>query len=49
MGWVFGVDDPPEPPKEITAEAINAVKLDPDDGRSQMVAAFAYFFTKELD
>ena len=49
LGWVFGVDDPPVPPKEITAEAIKAVQLDPADARSHTVAAFAYFYTKQLD
>src|SRR5262245_8245206 len=49
LGWVFGVDDPPVPQKEITAQAIKAVQLDPADARAHMVAAFAYFFTKQLD
>ena len=49
LGWVFGVDDPPVPQKEITAQAIKAVQLDPADARAHMTAAFAYFFTKQLD
>jgi adenylate cyclase len=49
LGWVFEVDDPPVPPKEITAQAIKAVQLDPADARAHLTAAFAYFFTKQLD
>ena len=49
MGWVFEVDDPPVPSKEITAQAIKAVQLDPADARAHMTAAFAYYFTKQLD
>jgi TolB-like protein/class 3 adenylate cyclase len=49
LGWVFGVDYPPVPQKEIVAQAIKAVQLDPADARAHMVAAFAYFFTKQLD
>ena len=37
------------PPQEITAQAVKAVQLDPADARAQMVAASAYFFTKQLD
>ena len=49
LGWVFGVDYPPVPQKEIVAQAIKAVQLDPADARAHKVAAFAYFFTKQLD
>jgi tetratricopeptide (TPR) repeat protein len=49
LGWVFGVDDPPVPQKEIMAQAVKAVQLDPADARSHLTAAFAYFFTKQLD
>ena len=49
MGWVFGDDDPPQPQKKILGEAIKAVQLDPADARSRLTAAFAYFFTKQLD
>jgi adenylate cyclase len=49
LGWVFEVDDPPVPPKEITVQAIKAVQLDPADARAHLTAAFAYFFTKQLD
>jgi adenylate cyclase len=49
LGWVFGVDNPPVPQKEIVTQAIKAVQLDPADARAHMVAAFAYFFTKQLD
>lgn len=51
LGWVFGIDDPPVPQKqkEITAQAIKAVQLDPADASAHKVAAFAYFFTKQLD
>jgi Tfp pilus assembly protein PilF len=49
LGWVFGVDYPPVPQKEIITQAIKAVQLDPADARAHMVAAFAYFFTKQLD
>jgi class 3 adenylate cyclase/TolB-like protein/tetratricopeptide (TPR) repeat protein len=49
LGWVFGVDDPPVPQKEIVAQAIKAVQLDPADAGAHKVAAFAYFFTKQLD
>jgi TolB-like protein len=49
IGWVFRFDKTPEPPQEITAQAAKAVQLDPADARSHMVAASAYFFTKQLD
>ena len=49
IGWVFRFDDPPEPPQEITAQAAKAVHLDPADARAHMVAASAYFFTKQFD
>jgi len=46
---LFRFDDPPEPPQEITAQAAKAVQLDPADARAHMVAASAYFFTKQFD
>jgi adenylate cyclase len=49
MGWVFRLDDPPVPQDEIVAHAAKAVQLDPQDARARMVAASAYFFTKQLD
>ena len=49
LGWVFGVDYPPVPQKEIVTQAIKAVQLDPADAGAHKVAAFAYFFTKQLD
>jgi TolB-like protein/Tfp pilus assembly protein PilF len=49
IGWVFRLDDKPVPPEEITAQAAKAVTLDPTDARARMVAASAYFFTKQLD
>ena len=49
LGWVFRFDDTPVPPDEITAQAAKAVQLDPADGRARMVAASAYFWTKQLD
>ena len=49
MGWVFRLDETPVPPDEITAQATKAVELDPADARARMVAASAYFFTKQLD
>ncbi|MGH9889149.1 MAG: adenylate/guanylate cyclase domain-containing protein, partial [bacterium] len=49
LGWVFRFDETPVPPQEITAQAIKAVQLDPADGRARMVAAAAYFWTKQLD
>ena len=49
IGWVFRFDKTPEPPQEITAQATKAVQLDPADARAHMVAASAYFFTKQLD
>ena len=49
IGWVFRFDKTPEPPQEITAQAAKAVQLDPADARARMVAATAYFFTKQLD
>jgi TolB-like protein len=49
LGWVFRFDDKPLPPQEITAQAAKAVQLDPADARAHMVAASAYFFTKQLD
>ena len=49
IGWVFRFDKTPEPPQEITAQAAKAVQLDPADARAHMVAASAYFFTKQFD
>jgi TolB-like protein len=49
IGWVFRFDETPVPPQEITALASKAVQLDPADARAHMVAASAYFFTKQLD
>ncbi len=49
IGWVFRFDDEPVPPEEITGQAAKAVALDPADARARMVAASAYFFTKQLD
>jgi adenylate cyclase len=49
IGWVFRFDETPVPPQEITALASKAVQLDPADARAHMVAATAYFFTKQLD
>ena len=49
IGWVFRFDEAPLPPQEITAQAIKAVQLDPADARARMVAAAAYFWTKQLD
>ena len=49
MGWVFRLDETPVPPDEITAQATKAVEIDPADARARMVAASAYFFTKQLD
>ena len=49
IGWVFRLDETPVPHDEITAQATKAVELDPADARARMVAASAYFFTKQLD
>jgi len=49
IGWVFGLDETPVPSGEIIAQATKAVQLDPADARARMVAASAYFFTKQLD
>ena len=49
MGWVFQLDNPPLPQDEIVNQAAKAVQLDPADARARMVAASAYFFTKQLD
>jgi TolB-like protein len=49
LGWVFQLDEVHEPSQEIMAQAAKAVQLDPADARARMVAASAYFFTKQLD
>jgi TolB-like protein len=49
IGWIFRLDETPVPPEEITAQATKAVELDPADARARMVAASAYFFTKQLE
>ena len=49
IGWVFRLDETPVPQEEIIAQAAKAVQLDPADARARMVAASAYFFTKQLD
>ena len=49
IGWIFRLDETPIPPEEITAQATKAVELNPADARARMVAASAYFFTKQLD
>jgi adenylate cyclase len=48
MGAVFSIDAQPVSLEKITADALDAVKLEPDDGRARMVAASAYFFAKQL-
>ena len=49
LGLISGVDETPMPPQEIVAQAAKAVQLDPADGRAHMVAAAAYFFSKQLE
>lgn len=49
IGWIFRLDETPMPPEDIAAQATKAVELDPADARARMVAASAYFFTKQLD
>jgi TolB-like protein len=49
LGWVFQLDETPMPAEDILAQATKAVQLDPADPRARMVAASAYFFTKQLD
>ena len=49
IGWIFRLYETPVPPEEITAQATKAVELDPTDARARMVAASAYFFTKQLE
>ena len=49
QGWVFQLDETPVPQEEIVAQATKAAQLDPADARARMVAASAYFFTKQLD
>ena len=49
MGWVFRLDETLVPQNEFVAQAAKAVQLDPADARARMVAASAYFFTKQLD
>ncbi|RUP00615.1 hypothetical protein [Hyphomicrobium sp.] len=49
MGWVFRLDEKPVPADEIARQAAKAVELDPADARARMIAASAYFFTKQLD
>jgi adenylate cyclase len=49
LGLISGVDETPMPLQEIVAQAAKAVQLDPADGRAHMVAAAAYFFSKQLE
>jgi len=49
LGWVFRLDETPMPPAEIVEQAAKAVELDSADARARMVAASAYFFTKQLE
>jgi TolB-like protein/class 3 adenylate cyclase len=49
VGLISRLDETPVPPKEIVAQAVKAVLLDPSDGRAHMVAAAAYYFNKQLD
>jgi TolB-like protein len=49
LGWIFRLDDPQIPREEIVAQATKAVQLDPEDARGRLIAASAYFFTKQLD
>jgi adenylate cyclase len=49
IGWIFRLDATPVAQDEILAQATKAVELDPADARARMVAASAYFFTKQLD
>lgn len=48
IGWIFRLDEIPVPSSEILEQASKAVQLDPADARARMVAASAYFFTKQL-
>jgi TolB-like protein len=49
VGLINRLDETPVPPREIAAQAMKAVQLDPADGRAHMVAAAAYYFNKQLD
>ena len=49
LGWVFRLDPAPVPTIDFLPQAIKAAQLDPADARAHMVAASAYFFTKQLD
>ena len=49
LGWIFRLDETPVVPAQIVEQAAKAVELDPADARARMVAASAYFFTKQLD
>ena len=48
LGWIFRLEEKPLPPGEIVAQAAKAVQLEPSDARAHLVAASAYFFTKQL-
>ena len=49
LGWIFRLDETPVVPAQIVEQAAKAIELDPADARARMVAASAYFFTKQLD
>lgn len=49
LGWIFRWEEDLNPPDEIKEQAIRAVELDPSDGVAHRIAAFAYFFDKQMD
>ena len=49
IGWVFRFEQSDTPPPEIKAAAVKAAALAPSDAYAHMVAAFGYFYDKQLD
>lgn len=48
-GWIFQLDPSPMPAQKIVEQASKAIAIDPTDARTRLVAASAYFFTKQLE
>ncbi len=48
LGWVLSFEKSAVPPREIRENAIRSVELDPDDPYTHMIAAFGYYFDKQL-
>jgi TolB-like protein/tetratricopeptide (TPR) repeat protein len=49
MGWIFRFEKSTLPPDQVKVNAIEAVRLDPNDALAHRTAAYGYFFDHQLD